>query len=246
MADERVFGLHAVAALLESSPEACRSLLVQSGLRGKVDAILSLAQDAGVRVERADKRELDRLSADANHQGVIARVDRQLTFSEGDLDALLARSSGTPLILALDGIQDPHNLGACLRTAEAFGVDVVIAPKDKACGITPVVRKVASGAAERIPFVPVVNLARTLQSLKKSGLWVFGAAGEAGDPLHGADLSVPAVILMGAEGRGLRQRSRSLCDHLLAIPMHGDVGSFNVSVACGIFLYEVIRQRGTP
>lgn len=239
-----VFGVHAVQAALKSKAKNATELFVLVGQRtAKVEKICADANSFGLRITQAKKHTLDGLCGHANHQGLVLKIIDTPHYQESDIQEILSANTSIPLILALDGVQDPHNLGACLRTAEAMGVDMVIAPKDRACDITPVVRKVASGAAERVPFIQVTNLVKTLEVLKKSGLWVFGAAGEACEPLDKIDFTRPSVLVMGAEGRGLRQLTRKTCDGIAAIPMQGAVGSFNVSVACGICLYEAVRQR---
>ena len=246
---QKVYGTHAVSAALEKHADRCVDLHVLTGESGgseKIQRIVELARAAGLPVKPVDKGELKELTGSANHQGVLLVMEAKTNYQESDLDGLIDDCSSAPLILALDGVQDPHNLGACLRSAEAFGVAAVIAPKDRACDITPTVRKVASGSAERVPFIRVTNLVRTLTSLQRKGLWTTGAAGEADQSLRDIDFSAPAVVVLGAEGKGLRERTRKSCDYLAAIPMLGSVGSFNVSVACGIFLYEVARQRGGP
>ena len=181
---------------------------------------------------------------DARHQGVVARCRAVTVWQEDDLDQLLDGLSVPPLLLVLDGVQDPHNLGACLRSADAAGVHAVIAPRDRAVGLTPVVRKVASGAAETVPFIQVTNLARTLRTLKDKGLWTVGADAEGDGDVFSADLRGPTVLVMGAEGQGMRRLTREHCDLLVRIPMQGTVESLNVSVATGICLFEAVRQRG--
>ena len=240
-----LFGIHAVQAVLESQPERCVELVVQIGERsGKIKRITELAANHPIRQSQLKKMQLDELVNNANHQGVVMKVKPAKRYSESDLEQIVEHSAA-PLLLVLDSIQDPHNLGACLRTAEIMGVDAVIAPKDRACDITPVVRKVASGAAERVPFIRVTNLVRALKSLQAQGVWVSGAVGEANQVIDQVDFRGSTAIVMGAEGTGIRDLTRKACDHLVAIPMLGTVGSFNVSVACGICLYEVVRQRTT-
>ncbi len=239
-----IFGVHAVGSLLQNQSERVQYLCVTRERQDKkIEAILQLARKKNIRIEQVSRQELDKMSGDANHQGVIAFCEKARNYSEEDLENLLQNLSQPPFILVLDGVQDPHNLGACLRSADAAGVNVVIAPKDKAVSITSVVSKVASGAAESIPFVQVTNLARTLEKLKELGIWLYGAAGEADQSLYQVDLSGPVAIVMGAEGSGLRRLTKDCCDLLLKIPMFGSVSSLNVSVATGIFLFEVVRQR---
>ena len=242
MTTELIFGVHSVEALLRASPERVTELwLTREGVQ-RCGHIVALAEAAGIAVEVCERRLLDQW-IDGNHQGLVARYKPAPTLGDRDLWPLLDTQS-SPLLLVLDGVTDPHNLGACLRTADAAGVDVVIAPRDKAAGLGPVVRKVASGAAERLPFVAVTNLARTLDQLKERGIWVVGTAGEAGQSLYDLDLRGPIAVVLGAEGRGLRRLTRERCDFLASIPMSGSVTSLNVSVAAGVCLFEALRQRG--
>lgn len=239
------FGLHAVEALLTNHPDRVIQITVlQDRQDKKIQALTELAKKNQIRVEFANRQILDRLTENANHQGAIAYTQSTKKYSEHDLEELLENLQIPPFLLILDGVQDPHNLGAILRTADAAGVHAVIAPKDKAVGITPVVSKVASGAAEIIPFIQVTNLARTLEDLKERNIWIYGAAGEAENNLYQTKLNGAIAIVMGAEGTGLRRLTRELCDVLIKIPMHGSVSSLNVSVATGVILFEVVRQRG--
>ncbi|MDB6061340.1 MAG: methyltransferase, TrmH family, group 3 [Verrucomicrobiaceae bacterium] len=241
MKQDFIYGIHTVAALLERAPERIEQLKVLSGRADqRMQQLLDAAEKQNIRVERADRNELERF--DAKHQGVVALLASNFEYREEDLKNLVQRSA-KPLILILDGVTDPHNLGACLRSADAAGVDVVIAPRDKAAGLTPVVRKVACGAAEVIPFIQVTNLARTLRDLKEWGVWIVGAAGEADALIYDQDLSGPIALAMGAEGSGLRRLTRELCDFLVKLPMAGSVSSLNVSVATGVCLFEAVRQR---
>lgn len=240
-----VFGLHAVRTLLQQHPERVLSLIVQKGRDdARVAEVLELAQQRNVRIERREARELDRLAGDERHQGVCAQMHGSGVLGEGALDELLDRAGGDPLLLVLDGVQDPHNLGACLRTADAVGVTAVIVPRDRAAGLSPTVRKVASGAAETVPLIQVVNLARTLRWLKERNIWIVGTDDQAPQSLHQARLSGPLALVLGAEGPGLRRLTKEHCDILVGIPMQGVVESLNVSVATGVVLYEALRQRG--
>lgn len=239
-----VFGIHAVEALLLNQPERVSRLCVlQARDDKKIQALSSLAKSENIKIEFLSRPELDRMSDGENHQGVIAICHAVKNYSEHDLESLLD-AIDKPFLLILDGVQDPHNLGACLRSADAAGVDAVIAPRDKAVGITPTVSKVACGAAETIPFIQVTNLARTMKYLQDRGIWIFGAAGEAEQSVYDVKLSGAVAIALGAEGTGLRRLTRDHCDVLAKIPMHGTVSSLNVSVATGIFLFEAVRQRG--
>jgi 23S rRNA (guanosine2251-2'-O)-methyltransferase len=242
---ELIYGLHAVAAVLQRAPARLLEIQIAGGLRpqGRLAQILDEARSAGLTIRTCSRDVLDELVEEGAHQGIIAWQKPSRTLMEDDLDELLAGLTAPPLLLILDGVQDPHNLGACLRTADAAGVNAVIAPRDRAVGLTPVVRKVASGAAESVPFIQVTNLARTLRELKDKGMWLVGADGEAERDIFSIDLSGPLALLMGAEGQGLRRLTRDHCDFLARIPMAGAVASLNVSVATGICLYEAIRQR---
>ncbi len=238
-----VYGLHAVAALLQRAPERVREVVLQEG-RGdaRIQALVEEAHTAGLPVTRCPRAELDERYPEWTHQGALLRCRESAPLSEHDLPALL-EGVAEPLVLVLDGVQDPHNLGACLRTADAAGVTAVVAPRDKAVSLTPVVRKVACGAAETVPFVVVTNLARTLRSLGDAGLWIIGTAGEADADLYQADLTGPVALVLGAEGKGMRRLTREHCDRLISIPMFGSVSSLNVSVATGVCLFEALRQR---
>ncbi len=247
MTDALIHGLHAVAAALKYEPEQIRGLWVERQRRdARMQALLDQATHHGMAIHLTDRAELDRLSSGARHQGVIARlaVRQQKTYDEADLPELLAAIPGSALLLALDGVQDPHNLGACLRSAAAAGVHAVIAPTDRAAGLNATVRKVACGAAEITPFISVTNLARTLRSLQEQGVWLVGAAGDAEHSLYEMDFAPPTAIVLGAEEKGLRRLTRELCDRLARIPMaESGVESLNVSVAAGVFLFEARRQR---
>jgi len=239
-----VYGLHAVRALLERQPGRVRQLWIQAGREdARAAELRRLAGERGVRVTTRPAQELDRLAAGGVHQGVVAEVAEGVAPGEDDLADIVRAAGPGALLLVLDGVQDPHNLGACLRTADAAGVHAVIAPRDRAAGLTAVARKVAAGAAEAVPFIQVTNLARTLGRLKELGLWIVGAAGQAEMDLYQADLKGPLVVVMGSEGAGLRRLTREACDFTVRLPMQGVVESLNVSVATGIVLYEALRQR---
>lgn len=242
-ATELVFGLHSVQALLRR-PQTLVALWLDQGRRDqRLQALAAAAQAAGVEPRWVSRQELDRLSGGDRHQGAVAQVRPAEVCNETYLERLLTELREPPFLLILDGVTDPHNLGACLRSADGAGVHAVIAPRDKACGLTPVVRKVASGAAESVPFVQVTNLARILRTLRQNGIFLVGAAGEAERSLYQADLRGALGLVMGAEGSGLRRLTREHCDLLIRIPMTGGVESLNVSVATGICLFEALRQR---
>jgi 23S rRNA (guanosine2251-2'-O)-methyltransferase len=246
-----VYGIHAVEALLGRAPDSISRLSVQRGRDDRrVAALLAAAEEAGVAINRAPRSELDRL-AGGRHQGVVAELAQvsaggnNALAREDDLWSHLAGLDHPPLVLVLDGVTDPHNLGACLRSADAAGVDALVLPKDKSAPVTPVVRKVACGAAETVPLHTASNLARVLRGLKARGVWLYGAAGEAGSSLYAQDLTGPAALVLGSEGAGLRRLTREHCDFLVHLPMAGAVSSLNVSVATGVCLFEAVRQRGT-
>lgn len=243
MSQEWIWGVHAVEAVLKSRPGDVQELRLQDQRAQEMKTVLERARLAGVRSEVTPKQWFAQQFPEANHQGVAALCVAAKALPESALMPLL-ETVPQPLVLVLDGVTDPHNLGACLRTAEVAGVTAVVIPKDRAAGLTPVVRKVSSGASERVPLVQVTNLARTLKQLKEAGLWVVGAAGEAEQALYAQDMTGPLALVMGAEGSGLRRLTREHCDFLVRIPMQGDVGSLNVSVATGILLFEAVRQRG--
>ncbi|MCG2593675.1 23S rRNA (guanosine(2251)-2'-O)-methyltransferase RlmB [Ramlibacter sp. XY19] len=237
-----LFGFHAVGVRLRTAPRSILELYYESTRRdARMRQFLQRAQEAGLRPIEADALRLSRLAGSAGHQGVVARVETLPTVTS--LDDLLDGVQGPPLLLVLDGVTDPHNLGACLRVADGAGAHAVIAPKDHAVGINATVAKVASGAAETVPYFMVTNLARTLGELKERNIWCLGLSDEADQTLYQADLKAPTALVMGAEGTGLRQLTRKTCDALVSIPMLGAVESLNVSVASGICLYEAVRQR---
>ncbi len=240
---ELVYGLHAVRALLLRHPERVRRVqLAERRDDPRAREIEQLAQRHGVGLGRVDAERIRQLVGEVNHQGVIAEVEPLPPWSEDVLLEAL-QSHAAPLLLALDGVQDPHNLGACLRTADACGALAVTVPRDRAAHMTATVRKVAAGAAETTPLVTVTNLVRTLKLLKDAGLWIYGADAEAQRAAHEADFTGSAVLVLGAEGSGLRQLTRQTCDVMVRLPQLGAVESLNVSVAAGMLLYEAVRQR---
>lgn len=240
-----IFGLHPVMALLKKHPERVLSLEVHQTRQDKrMGEIMALAATHDISVHFTSRASLDQHTHEANHQGVLARCQPVPTYAEADLKDLLTHAAHPPFVLILDGVQDPHNLGACFRSADAAGVDVIIAPKDKSASLTPTVSKVACGATETVPFVAVTNLVRTIESLKSLGIWVYGAAAEAEQSLYQTNLQGPVALVLGSEGSGLRRLTQEHCDALLHLPMRGSVTSLNVSVAAGIILFEVLRQRG--
>lgn len=240
---EAVYGLHAVMTLLQRTPEHIVELWVQKGrVDQRMQGVLALAQAQGLDVREADKGLMNQ-KVDGNHQGIVAFRKPLPSLSEKHLPDLLDAISGPAFLLILDGVTDPHNLGACIRTADAAGVHIVIAPKDKSAPLNATVAKVACGAAEVVPYIQVTNLARTMKELQERGIWIVGAAGDAEQTVYQQSLGGPLAIVMGAEGHGLRRLTREHCDYLINIPMAGEVSSVNVSVATGICLFEAVRQR---
>jgi 23S rRNA (guanosine2251-2'-O)-methyltransferase len=239
-----IYGLHAIDAVIERAPERLLELwIAETRDDARVRSLSERAEAAGVHVQRAGYEALAKLAGEVAHQGAVAAVRPLKPWDEHDLSAALAAIS-EPLLLVLDGVTDPHNLGACLRTAEAAGVEALIIPKDRAAVVDGIVRKVAAGAAEFVHVATVTNLARTLGLLKEAGIWVVGMDAEAERSLYEADLKRPLALVLGAEGTGLRRLTRERCDFLVRIPMAGRIGSLNVSVAAGVTLFEAKRQRG--
>ena len=240
-----IFGYHAVGVRIKTAPKSVIEVLFDASRRdARMQQFKARAQDAGVRLVEADGLRLSKLSGSHGHQGIAARVEH--IPQSHSIDELLEglEAAGTlPLLLVLDGVTDPHNLGACLRVADGAGAHAVIAPKDHAAGINATVAKVASGAAETVPYFMVTNLARTLGELKERSIWCLGASDDAPGTLYQSDLKRPLALVLGAEGTGMRQLTRKSCDELISIPMMGAVESLNVSVASGICLYEAMRQR---
>lgn len=239
------FGLHAVESLLLTQPELVLSLFVLQGRDDeRLSHLLALAGPHGISVQKASRDTLAKLAASPQHQGIVAAVRPATVLNEQDLDQLLAGKANI-FLLALDQVTDPHNLGACIRTAAAMGVDAVIAPRDRAASLTPTARKVAAGGAEKVAFVQVTNLARTLAHLREQGVRVIGTLlDEQARPIDQCDFSGAITVVMGAEDTGLRRLTQQQCDQTAYIPMRGDLQSLNVSVATGMALYEACRQRG--
>jgi len=243
MNNTHVFGLHSVRSVLKNNPRSVVRLMLSDSRKDKaLSELESLAKEQRISIEQVSQKELQKNFPDARHQGAVAECKAREVMSEPQL-LKHVMSLDKPLLLVLDGVTDPHNLGAVLRTADAAGVDAVIVPRNGSAGLTPVVRKVASGAAETIAFCPVANLARILAELKDLGIWIYGASDNADADYTNIDYSGPVALVMGAEGKGLRRLTREACDGLISIPMAGSVSSLNVSVATGICLFEVVRQR---
>ena len=238
-----VYGLHAIGAVIERAPERLLELWIAAPRDdARARRLRERAEAAGVRVQTAGSEALAKLAGDVAHQGVVAAVRPLKPLTEQDLPSALSQFDD-PLLLVLDGVTDPHNLGACLRTADAAGVHMVIIPRDRAAAVDGVVRKVAAGAAEFMPVASVTNLVRTFAVLKEHGIWVVGTDADAEETLYGADLKRPLALVLGAEGGGMRRLTRERCDFLVRIPMTGHLESLNVSVAAGVALFEARRQR---
>jgi 23S rRNA (guanosine2251-2'-O)-methyltransferase len=242
MSGNLLFGFHAVTVRLKTAPESVRELHVDASRRdARMRQFLERAAECGIKVIESDDARLSKLAGNTRHQGLVAKVTP--VAQQHSLDDLLDGIDEAPLLLVLDGVTDPHNLGACLRVADGAGAQAVIAPKDHAVGVNATVAKVASGAAETVPYFMVTNLARTLGELKERSIWVIGTSEEATKSIYDLDLSGPVALVLGAEGPGMRQLTRKTCDELVHIPMRGAVESLNVSVASAVCLYEALRQR---
>jgi 23S rRNA (guanosine2251-2'-O)-methyltransferase len=240
-----VYGLHAIGAVLEKAPERLLELwMAEPRDDARARELKDCARAMGIRIQAASAESLTKLVGDVVHQGAVAAVRPLRPWDEHDLMWELSQISGDPLLLVLDGVTDPHNLGACLRTADAAGVHAVIIPKDRSAPVDGVARKVAAGAAEFVPVASVTNLARTLDLLKEQAIWVVGTEGEAPQSLYQADLNRRLALVLGAEGSGMRRLTRERCDFVVRIPMAGQIESLNVSVAAGVALFEARRQRG--
>jgi 23S rRNA (guanosine2251-2'-O)-methyltransferase len=242
MKSKMIFGFHAVTARLRHEASSIEEIYVDASRHDRrMQELLRAAESAKVRVIQTDDQRLNGMVGTRRHQGVVAKAG-ELSLAR-NLDELLDAIEGPPLLLVLDGITDPHNLGACLRVADGAGAHAVIAPKDRAVGLNATAAKVASGAADTVPYITVTNLARTLRELKDRGIWLIGTTDDAEKSLYQANFSGPAALVMGSEGEGMRRLTRENCDLLVSIPMHGAVESLNVSVASGVCLYEARRQR---
>ena len=243
---ELLFGIHSIEAALTHDPKNILELYFEADSQNaRIKELSDRARDLGLKPHSRPREALDRMTGGARHQGAVARYKAPPPRAETELYELVEKEEKNTLLLVLDGVTDPHNLGACLRSAEAAGVTAVIVPKDKAAGITPTVRRASSGAADRIAFFAVTNLARTLKLLKDRGVWLVGLAGDVEQDFYKLDLKGPMAIVVGSEGEGMRRLTRESCDFVAHIPMRGSVESLNVSVATGVALFEALRQRGT-
>jgi len=242
---EIVYGLHAVRYVVERSPETILDFWVQASPRSAaLKQLIKMAESSSLPLQEVPYATLDKLANRNRHQGVVLRQRKAPLTQGGDLQSLLDNlDKETALFLILDGVQDPHNLGACLRTADAAGITAVIVPRDHTASVTAAVRKVASGAAETVNVIYVTNLARSMRQLQEAGVWLVGTANEASESLYDVDLTIPLAVVMGGEGKGLRHNTKKHCDRLVSIPMQGSIENLNLSVATGICLYEAVRQR---
>lgn len=245
MNSDFVYGVHAIGAVLDRNPSRLIEAFTLKGRHHRLVPILNVLRGIEVPVKEVERRVLDGKVGGASHQGIVARLKPARVFNEQDLGAFLSKKK-EPLIVILDGVTDPGNLGSCLRTADAAGVSAVIVPKKKSAFISSAaVVKVACGAAETVPLVRVTNLARTMKFLKKKGVWLVGTGNEAGNDIHQSKMTGPLAIVMGSEGRGIRRLTREICDNMVRIPTVGDMSSLNVSVATGVCLFEILRQKST-
>ncbi|PPU78785.1 MULTISPECIES: 23S rRNA (guanosine(2251)-2'-O)-methyltransferase RlmB [Xanthomonas] len=239
-----IVGVNAVASSVENDADNVREVLIEAGSKNpRLTEIEEQARRKGIDVRRVNTQALDGVGGQVRHQGVAARYAAARLWAENELEGLVDAAEGRALVLVLDGVQDPHNLGACLRSAAAAGVTAVVIPKDKSATVNATVRKTSAGAADRIPVVAVTNLARCLRDLQKQGVWLYGLAGEAEASLYSVDLRGNVGLVLGGEADGLRRLTREHCDGLVKIPMPGDIESLNVSVATGVTLFEAVRQR---
>jgi 23S rRNA (guanosine2251-2'-O)-methyltransferase len=244
MSESWIVGINPVEGALSNDAERVREVLVEQGQRNaRVQALAEQAKALKIPVHHRPRDQLDKLAGEVRHQGVVALYEPPPMAHEGDLAKLMERDGAGTLVLVLDGVTDPHNLGACLRSAAAAGVTAVIVPKDRAVGLTPVVRRASAGGADRVPLIAVTNLARTLRELKDAGVWITGLAGDTDTSIYGVDFKGPVALVLGSEGEGMRRLTRELCDFVAKIPMPGTMESLNVSVATGVVLFEALRQR---
>ena len=244
MSESWIVGINPVEGALSNDAERVRELLVEQGQRNaRVQELATRAKALNIPVHHRPREQLDKLAGEARHQGVVALYEAPPMAGENDLPELLEAAGQDALVLVLDGITDPHNLGACLRSAAAARVTAVIVPKDRAVGLTPVVRRASAGGADRVPLIAATNLARVLRTLKDAGVWITGLAGDTDTSLYSIDMRGPVALVLGSEGEGMRRLTRETCDFVAKIPMPGAMESLNVSVATGIVLFEALRQR---
>lgn len=243
MSESCLYGIHAISRRLEQAPELCKALYCAQRNNQRLLRLIEQARNAGLAVHFETREQLSQRCGSDKHQGCVLETRIENENAAMSFTQLLDSITADSLLLVLDGVQDPHNLGACLRTADACGVDALIIPKDRSVGLTPTVRKVAAGAAETVPVIAVTNLARSLRQLQEAGVWIYGTSDKAPTSLYQHDYRGAVALVMGAEGEGLRRLTMEACDHLLKLPMRGRVESLNVSVATGVCLYEILRAR---
>lgn len=244
MSNELLIGIHAVEAALSHDVGNLTELYIEAGSQNpRVKELAERARELGVKPHARDRAALDKMTGGGRHQGVVGYYNAPAPLADSALAGLVENAGREALFLVLDGVTDPHNFGACLRSAEAAGVTAVVVPKDRAVGVTPTVRRASAGAADRVPIVAATNLARALKALKDAGVWLVGLAGGTPQSLYAVDLNGPIAIVLGSEGEGMRRLTREACDFLAHIPMRGDIESLNVSVATGVALFETLRQR---
>lgn len=244
MSDSWIVGINPVEGALSNDAERVKEVLIEQGQRNaRVLELAERAKELRIPVNHRPREQLDKVAGEARHQGVAALYEAPPLAHENDLAALLERDGSNTLVLVLDGVTDPHNLGACLRSSAAAKVTAVIVPKDRAVGLTPVVRRASAGGADRVPLIAVTNLARTLRELKDAGVWITGLDGDTETSIYAVDFKGPVALVLGGEGEGMRRLTRELCDFVAKIPMPGNMESLNVSVATGVVLFEALRQR---
>ncbi|WP_266181491.1 23S rRNA (guanosine(2251)-2'-O)-methyltransferase RlmB [Dyella humicola] len=244
MSDSWIVGINPVEGALSNDAARVRELLVEQGQRNaRVQELATRAKALNIPVHHRPREQLDKIAGEARHQGVVALYEAPPMGNENDIPDLLAQAGQDALVLVLDGVTDPHNLGACLRSAAAARVTAVIVPKDRAVGLTPVVRRASAGGADRVPLIAATNLARALRTLKDAGVWITGLAGDTDTTIYGIDMKGPLALVLGSEGEGMRRLTRETCDFVAKIPMPGAMESLNVSVATGVVLFEALRQR---
>ena len=242
MSDLYIYGFHPIAKMIQHTPESCRELICTDSKNPRLISLIARVKELNLPIRVEPKTALNGLVDTDKHQGCVMRYEAS-TLGTTSVEQCLAEMHSRSLFLVLDGIQDPHNLGACLRTANGAGVDAVIIPKDRSAKMNATVSKVAAGAAESTPLLEVTNISRCLKDLRAAGVWVYGTSGDAKDSLYDFDYQSPVALVMGAEGDGLRRLTMEQCDQLVKLPMHGSVESLNVSVATGVCLYEIMRSR---
>jgi 23S rRNA (guanosine2251-2'-O)-methyltransferase len=245
MSETWIVGINPVEGAMANDPERLREVLTEQGSKNaRIAELIEQARKLKIPVKTSTREQMEKLGGEVRHQGVIARYDTPPLLTENDLPDLLEAAGADALVLVLDGVTDPHNLGACLRSAAAAKVTAVIVPKDRAVGITPIVRRASAGGADLVPLIAATNLARAMRMLKDAGVWLTGLAGDTEKSLYSLDLKGPTALVLGGEGDGMRRLTRETCDFVARIPMPGAMESLNVSVATGIVLFEALRQRG--